>query len=95
MESIRRKIVSKINFGSNKFVLLVLQNVIIFLNFVHLNHFREKNLIKKCKWLKFIQFCGGLDKGLYDRLKKFIFKIYNLIWVYKYIMLYKIFKALL
>ena len=45
MESIRRKIVSLINLGSNKVCVVSLTNFKIFLNYVNLNIF-EKNLKK-------------------------------------------------
>ena len=65
MESIRRKIVSLINSGSNKVCVVNLTNFLIFLNYVNLNQFWKKIIKKneKCKWPKFLQFCGGLDKG--------------------------------
>ena len=65
MESIRRKFVSLISLGSNKVCVVSLTIFLIFLNYVYLNFFRKNNLKnEKCKWPKFLQFCGGgLDKG--------------------------------
>ena len=40
-------------------------------------------------------FVGNLEKELYGRLKNFILKWCNLIWVYKYVMLLKIFKSII
>ena len=47
MESIRRKIVSLINLGSNKVCVVSLTNFfLILLNYVYLNLFRKNNLKK-------------------------------------------------
>ena len=77
MESIRRKIVSLINVGSKIVCVASITKFLIFLNYVNLNHFRQKIIKKeKCKWPTFLQFCEeGLDKGLYGiliKLKKYI-----------------------
>ena len=47
MESIRRKIVSLINLGSNKVWVVRLTKFYILLNYVNLNHFQKKIKIKK------------------------------------------------
>ena len=60
MESIRRKIVSFINLGSNKVCVVSLTNFLIFLNYVYLNLFLKK--IKKMKNANdqnFFNFVGG------------------------------------
>ena len=66
MESIRRKIVSKIILGSNKVCVVSLTNFfLIFLNYVYLNLFRKKfKKIKNANDQIFFNFVGGgLDKG--------------------------------
>ena len=60
MESIRRKIVNLISFGSNKVCVVSLTIFLIFLNYANINLFRKK--IKKMKNANdqnFFSFVGG------------------------------------
>ena len=62
MESIRRKIVSLINLGSNKVCVVSLTNFfLIFLNYVYLNLFRKNNFkkMKNANDQNFFNFVGG------------------------------------
>ena len=65
MESIRRKIVSLLNLGSNKVCIVSLTKFSnFFFNYVNLNHFREKK--ENLNDQNFFNFVGeGLDKRLY------------------------------
>ena len=75
MESIRRKYVRLINSGSNKVCVVSLTNFLIFLNYVNLNQFWEKKIIKKMKNhddQNFLNFVGGLNKRLYGNINKII-----------------------
>ena len=66
MESIRRKIVSLINLGSNKVCVVSLTN--FFLNFLKLCLLKsfskkKKKKMKNANDQNFFNFVGGLDKG--------------------------------
>ena len=72
MKSIRRKIVSLINLGSNKVCVVSLTKIFIFFNYVNLNRFLKNNLNKwKMQMTKISLILlgastkGGLGKGLY------------------------------
>ena len=61
MESIRRKIVSLISFGSNKVCVVSLTIFLIFLNYANLNFFEKNNKnLKNAIDQNFFNFVGGL-----------------------------------
>ena len=70
MESIRRRIVSLINLGSNKVCVVSLTIfLIIFLNYIYLNLFRKKNFnLKNANDQNFFNFVGG---GLRQRVIRY------------------------
>ena len=65
----QKKDCQPINLGSNKVCVVSLTKFYKFFKLCLLNIIFEKIILKneKCKWPKFLQFCEGLDKGLYGR----------------------------